>query len=82
VKPLLVVLLLLAGGLGLTLIDRWRVGSAVIGVALSLAAALRLVLPKEHLGDLAVRSRAVDAAVLLVLGFAIVGLANTIPSGH
>lgn len=81
-KPVLIVLALLGVGLVLTLADKWRLGAAVVGLALSLAAALRLVLPKEHLGDLAVRSRAVDAAVLITLGFAIVGLANTIPSRH
>ena len=61
-------------------LDRWRVGSGVMGLAFCLAAALRLTLPARQAGLLAVRSKAVDAAVLLALGFALVTLANTIPT--
>jgi hypothetical protein len=53
----------------------------LLGLVLCAAAAARLVLPAQRVGDLAVRSRAVDAAVLLLIGFGLVGLANTIP-GH
>ena len=60
--------------------DRWRLGSAVLGLAFCLAAALRLTLPARQAGLLVVRSRAVDAAVLLTLGFGLVALANTIPT--
>ena len=81
-KPVLSVLGVVAVGLVLTLVHRWRLGAAVIGLALSLAAALRLVLPTEKAGYLVVRSRAVDAAVLTVLGLATVGLANSVPGGH
>jgi hypothetical protein len=83
VKALLVVLAVVAAGLLATAVfGWWRVGSAVVGVAFCLAAALRLVLPAQQVGDLAVRSRVVDAAVLLALGFGLVGLANTIPMGR
>jgi hypothetical protein len=82
VKPLLAVLAVVGVGLVLVLVHQWRLGSAVVGLALSLAAALRLVLPTERAGYLAVRSRAVDAAVLVALGFLVVGLANSIPSGR
>jgi hypothetical protein len=82
VKPLLAVLAVVAVGLVLVLVHQWRLGSAVLGLALSLAAALRLVLPEGHAGLLVVRSRAVDAAVLVALGFLLVGLANSIPSGR
>lgn len=78
-KPLLAVLGLVGAGLLLLALDRWRLGAAVVGLALSLAGAARLALPRDKVGDLAVRSRGVDAAVLIVLGFALVGLANTIP---
>ena len=81
-KPLLVVLGVVGLGLGLVLVHQWRLGSAVIGLAISLAAAARLALPADKVGDLAVRSRAVDALVLTMIGFAVVGLANTIPTGH
>jgi hypothetical protein len=62
-------------------LDRWRLGSGVIGLAFCLAAALRLTLPARQAGLLVVRSRAVDGAVLLALGFGLVALANTIPTG-
>jgi hypothetical protein len=83
VKPLLVVLGVVAVGLTATaLLGWWRAGAAVAGVGFCLAAALRLVLPAQQVGDLAVRSRVVDAAVLLTLGFGIVALANTIPAAR
>jgi hypothetical protein len=79
--PLAAVLAVVAVGLFLvTVLDRWRFGSGVIGLGLCLAAVLRLTLPARQLGLLAVRSRTVDAAVLLVLGFGLVILANTIPT--
>ena len=79
-KALLAVVGLVALGLvGVAAFGWWRVGVAFVGVAFCLAAALRLTLSKEVLGDLVVRSRVVDAAVLLVLGFGLVALANTIP---
>jgi hypothetical protein len=71
--PFAAVVAVVAVGLFLvTVLDRWRFGSGVIGLGLCLAAALRLTL--------AVRSRAVDAAVLLTLGFGLVILANSIPT--
>jgi hypothetical protein len=59
----------------------WRVGGFVVGIGLLLAAGLRLTLRERQAGFLVVRSRGFDAAVLLVLGFALVALANTIPTG-
>jgi len=83
VKPLLtVVALVVAGLVGTAVFGWWRVGAAFVGVAFCLGAGLRLVLPSQQVGDLAVRSRAVDAAVLLVVGFGLVALANTIPPGR
>lgn len=82
-KPLLTVLVLVVAGLVATaVLGWWRVGAASVGVAFCLGAGLRLVLPAQQVGDLAVRSRAVDAAVLLVVGFGLVALANTIPMGR
>ncbi len=79
--PLFVVAGLLASGLFLaTVLDHWRFGSAVMGVALCLGAVLRLTLPARQAGMLVVRSRGIDAAVLLGLGLAVVALANTIPT--
>ncbi len=82
-KALLAVCALVGVGLlGVAALGWWRLGTAVVGCAFCLAAALRLVLSRQHLGDLAVRSRTVDATVLLVLGFGLVALANTIPAGR
>jgi hypothetical protein len=83
VKELPLVLSIAVAAAALVLIavfDRWRLGSAVLGLAFCLAAALRLTLPARQAGLLVVRSRAVDAAVLLTLGFGLVALANTIPT--
>ena len=77
--PIAAVLCVLAAGLGLAAFVDWQPGTIVTGVAMLLAAGLRLTLPTRQVGLLAVRSRGVDAGVLLVLGFATVLLANAIP---
>ena len=69
-------------GLAAVALDRWRVGSLVVGLGLLLAGGLRLSLRERQAGLLVVRSRSFDAAVLLVLGFALVALANTIPAAR
>ncbi len=79
--PLLAVLAVVGAGLvGSGLLHAWRAGSVVVGLGLLLGGALRLTLPAKQAGLLAVRGRAVDATVLLVLGFVLVLLANTIPA--
>ncbi|MGZ6825463.1 MAG: DUF3017 domain-containing protein [Mycobacteriales bacterium] len=79
--PVLAVLLVVAAGVfGAGVLHVWRLGSVVVGLGLCLGAALRLTLPARQAGMLAVRSRGVDAAVLLALGLALVALANTIPA--
>lgn len=80
-RATLLVLVGVVAGLVLVSLGQWRPGAAVVGLALSLAGAARLTLPNDKVGDLAVRSRVVDAAVLVTLGLALVGLANSIP-GH
>lgn len=79
--PILAVLTVVAGGLalGALTVDGWRAGAIIIGLGLLLAAGLRLTLRERQAGLLVVRSRGLDAAVLLTLGFALVALANTIP---
>ena len=79
--PTISVLLVVLAGLAVGALGDWRAGAIVIGLALLLAAGLRLTLRERQAGFLVVRSRGFDAAVLLVLGFAVVALANTIPSG-
>jgi hypothetical protein len=79
--PALAVLGMVATGLVLGALVAWRAGAIVVGLALLLAAGLRLSLRERQAGFLVVRSRGFDAAVLLLLGFALVALANTIPEG-
>jgi hypothetical protein len=77
--PIIAVLLMVAAGVAAAGLGHWRAGAFVIGLALLLAAGLRLTLRERQAGFLVVRSRGFDAAVLLVLGFAVVALANAIP---
>lgn len=77
--PALVVLAVTAVGLLLVATVDARPGILVVGFALMLAAGLRLTLPTRQAGWLVVRTRGLDASVLLMLGFALVLLVNTIP---
>jgi hypothetical protein len=77
--PALSALTLAALGLLLAAVVDWQLGALTIGLALLLAAGLRLALPVRAAGWLAVRTRGLDAALLLGTGFAVVALANTIP---
>jgi hypothetical protein len=79
--PTIATLLAVAAGLALAGLHYWRTGVELVGVGLLLAAGLRLTLPARQAGLLVVRGRAFDAAVLLVLGFALVLLAGIIPTG-
>jgi len=78
--PTIAVLAAVAAGLAAAALDHWKLGTFLIGAALLLAAGLRLTLRERQAGLLVVRSRGFDAAVLLVLGFSLVALANTIPA--
>ena len=77
--PALGVLAVVAGGLVLAAVVDWQVGALVVGLGLLLGAGLRLTLPARRAGWLVVRTRGLDAAVLLGLGFAVVALSQTIP---
>ena len=77
--PALAVIVVASCGLVLAAAVDWQLGAFVFGLSLLLAAGLRLALPVRSAGWLAVRTRSLDAATLLVLGFAVVALANTIP---
>lgn len=78
--PALAVLALTALGLLLVATVDSRPGVIVVGLALLLAAGLRLTLSVRQAGWLVVRTRGLDASFLLVLGFTLVLLANTIPN--
>lgn len=71
--PVLAVLAVVGLGLLLTALDRFRLGTLLIGVALLAGAVLRWLLP--DVGMLAVRSRFTDIATYGVLGTVIVLLA-------
>ena len=59
----------------------WREGAVLLGGSLLVAAALRVVLPPERAGLLAIRSRVVDVLSYTGLGSAVVLLAVTITRG-
>ena len=78
--PLGAVLAVVAAGVVAVSLSAWQTGATVIGLGLLLGAGLRLSLPARSAGLLVVRTRAVDAAVLLVLGFGLVLLAGSVPA--
>lgn len=67
----LVALVLVAAGF-------WRRGALLIGIGVGVAALLRLVLPGDRAGVLAVRSRGVDVAMMAVVCATVVYIAATI----
>ena len=77
--PAIAVLVAAATGLVLAALVDWEPGAVVLGLALLLAAGLRLTLPIRQAGWLVVRTRGLDASVLLVLGFSLLLLATSIP---
>jgi hypothetical protein len=68
--PLTLVLVIAAVGMARVLTQHWREGAALLGGALLVAAVLRVLLPVDRVGLLAIRSRAVD--VLCYAGFGVV----------
>lgn len=79
--PALLVLVAVAAGLVVVALGGWRSGLQVVGATLLVAAGLRSSLPERTAGLLVVRSRGLDAAVLLVLGTGVLLLANSVPAG-
>jgi Protein of unknown function (DUF3017) len=57
-------------GMGLVLTQHWRKGAVLLGAALLVAAVLRMLVPLDKVGLLAIRSRAID--VLCYSGFGVV----------
>ncbi len=66
--PPLLVGLLIVVGLMLVASSRFRRGATLLSAALFLASALRLTLPEERMGWLAVRSQNFDVAFCAGLG--------------
>ena len=79
--PAALVGLIALAGMGLVLTQHWRRGAVLLGVALLVAAVLRLCVPVERVGLLAIRSKAVDALCYSGFGVAMVVLAAQITRG-
>jgi hypothetical protein len=77
--PIAVVLLGVIASLAVVALDHFRIGSLMLAASLVLAFILRLVLPTDRAGMLAVRSKRVDLIVLGVLGGALVVFALWVP---
>ncbi len=81
VLPVALVAAIALVGMGLVLTQHWRRGAVLLGVALLVAAALRLAVPAERVGLLAIRGKAVDVLCYSGFGTAMVLLAATITRG-
>jgi hypothetical protein len=77
--PLLLVLFGGSFGLLMVALDGFRIGCAMLGISVLVAAAARAVLPARRVGLLVVRSRTFDVSVLVVMGVALVVLAVVVP---
>jgi Protein of unknown function (DUF3017) len=76
--PILLVGLIFATAFVLAGANFWRRGALLIGVGVGVAAVLRLVLPEERAGLLAVRSKGIDFVTIATVGAAMVYIASTI----
>jgi len=79
--PFALVLLVVAIGLLRMVQYHWRQGSALIGVALLLAAGFRALLSDDRAGLLLIRGRGVDVLSYAGLGVLVIGVAMTIEGG-
>lgn len=79
--PLLLVLAIAVIGMQRVLTEHWREGSASLAVATLVAAGLRLALPPDRVGLLAIRGRAADALCYGGFGIVVLVLALTITRG-
>ena len=77
--PIAVVLVAVGASLLVVALDRFRVGSLMLAASLVLAFVLRLILPADRAGILAVRSKRVDLIVLGTLAGTLVVFALWVP---
>ncbi len=75
-------LVLAISGVGLVIVSQgsWRLGVKWIAGSLVLAAVVRLVIPDQQAGMLAVRRRSLDVAILALAGIALWVLSTSIPN--
>ena len=79
--PFLVVTAGIVAGLVVVVVfDRFRRGTVLLAASVVLGAWLRLLLPTDRVGLLAVRGRVFDVVTLIVLGVALTVLALVVPS--
>ncbi|MBW0114483.1 DUF3017 domain-containing protein [Pseudonocardia sp. KRD-169] len=64
------------------LMEHWRQGGVLLGGALLVAATLRVALPQDEVGLLAIRSRVLDVVCYVVPGVVLILLAITITRGQ
>ncbi|CAN3127598.1 DUF3017 domain-containing protein [Mycobacterium sp. smrl_JER01] len=76
--PILVVGLFLIAAFALVATGYWRRGALVMAIGVAVASALRLALPDERVGLLAVRSRTVDFVTTASVSAAMLYIAWTI----
>lgn len=76
--PILLIGLIFVTAFALVGANFWRRGSLLIGIAVGVAAALRLVLPDDRAGLLVVRSKGVDFMTTATVAAAMVYIAWTI----
>ena len=76
--PILVVGLIFAVAFVLVMTGYWRRGALVIGIAVGVAAALRLALSDDRAGLLVVRTRTIDFATTASVSAAMLYIAWTI----
>lgn len=77
--PIAVVIAAVLISLAVVALDRFRLGSIMLAGSVVLAFILRLVLPSDRAGMLAVRSKAVDLVVLGVLAAGLAVFALWVP---
>jgi Protein of unknown function (DUF3017) len=76
--PILLVGLTFIAAFGLVIAGYWRRGALVVAIGVGVAAALRLALPDDRVGLLAVRSRAIDFVTTATVSAAMLYVAWTI----
>ena len=76
--PILTVALIIIAAYGLVIADYWRRGALLIGIAVGVAAVLRLVLTDDRAGLLVVRTKGIDFVTTAMVGAAMLYIAWTI----
>ncbi|GAA1326869.1 DUF3017 domain-containing protein [Pseudonocardia xinjiangensis] len=79
--PVMLVMLIAAAGMVRVLTQHWREGAVLLGGALLVAGLLRILLPVDRVGLLAIRSRPVDVLCYAAFGVVMTALAVTITRG-